>query len=189
MSVLPKASARSCPSSRAMKIATASSIPPGCPPPPSIGGLSSRRLTNTRYPSPCFTRDTAAAVADGIAFLAFKIVITTSATRRVCTCCQSGGAVSPDEERVLGGMSSVCRSGMRLLIVETTTVVKGFPALRLCGFSPAWAQVPGNAIAGPMSNRPGYRRLYSSVTQEVTLSARRGSFQPGRTKWHVYPLG
>jgi hypothetical protein len=134
MSVLPKASARSCPSSRAMKIATASSIPPGCPPPPSIGGLSSRRLTNTRYPSPCFTRDTAAAVADGIAFLAFKIVITTSATRRVCTCCQSGGALSPDEERVLGGMPSVCRSGMRLLIVETTTVVTGFPALRLCGF-------------------------------------------------------
>jgi hypothetical protein len=25
--------------------------------------------------------------------------------------------------------------------------------------------------------------------QDVTLSVRRGSFQPGRMKWHVYPLG
>ena len=27
------------------------------------------------------------------------------------------------------------------------------------------------------------------TTQDVVLSARCGSFQPGRTKWHVYPLG
>ena len=39
---------------------------------------------------------------------------------------------------------------------------------------PAWAGRPG-------SSGPG--------SQDVTLSARRGSFQPGRGKWHVYPLG
>jgi hypothetical protein len=25
--------------------------------------------------------------------------------------------------------------------------------------------------------------------QDVTVSTRRGSFQPGRTQWHVYPSG
>src|ERR1700760_963975 len=56
------------------------------------------------YPLPCLARDTAAAVADGITFLALRMAITTSATRRVCTCCQSGKAPSPDEGPALSGM-------------------------------------------------------------------------------------
>jgi hypothetical protein len=63
------------------------------------------------YPSPCLIRDTAAAVADGIAFLALRMAVTTSATRRACTRCQPCGAPSPDEELVLGGIRTFCRPG------------------------------------------------------------------------------
>jgi DNA-binding NarL/FixJ family response regulator len=102
-SLPPKASVRSSPSSRAMKMAAACSTPNSSSA-ASAGGLPSSRVTSTRYPVPCLVRDTAAAVADGIVFLALRMAITTSATRRVCTCCHSADAPSPETEPVLGGM-------------------------------------------------------------------------------------
>jgi hypothetical protein len=51
---------------------------------------------------------------------AFKMVITTSATRRVCTCCQSGAGLASEEERALSGMAPVCNPTAGPVIVETT---------------------------------------------------------------------
>jgi hypothetical protein len=60
-------------------------------------------------------------------------------------------------------------------------------ALRIHGGRPddlwRWLPHPAGMIiwSWPADSAPG--------SQDVTLSARCGSFQPGRTKWHVYPSG